>query len=273
LYLCGKTEYENDIFKTADVIMSRQIPKNKAEDGLYGHFYTFSDGAYSEKSNVHHSTGHDCGAIYPHNIIPLIFATKQFSHRPEAKQWRECIRNFALGYMLPACEANPFKLLPVGYFTGEGLLSFCGPWHGINATYGYAAALAVHLEGYDRRFRDIAVSNLQWIAGLNSGITKESYKSSVLWEDDIPDDIAIPMSQIDGIGTRSVRAWSGIKGAIANGFSANMQFTFDTPCTMENDVPRYFCDEDWVPHTGGWACAMAHLYVNRRFQRKIYTND
>ena len=37
-------------------IFSRQIPKEKAEYGLYGHFYTYPGYDFSEKANYH------CGA-------------------------------------------------------------------------------------------------------------------------------------------------------------------------------------------------------------------
>ncbi|MCL2664882.1 MAG: hypothetical protein FWE82_04650 [Defluviitaleaceae bacterium] len=270
LYLAGKRQYKDDIFKFADEAVARQIPKEKSEGGLYGHFYTFgAEYNLSEKSNVHHHVGHDTGGIYPHYIVPLMHICGHFYQHENVSKWRGCVENFAYGYLLPACEANPFRLLPVGYFEGHGLLWFCGPWHGINATYGYAATLALNLEGFcnDMRFRDIAVSQLQWIAGLNSGNTKKSFDGCVLWSEDIPDGTAVPMSQIDGVGRRYVKSWSGIPGSIDNGFSANIQFTHGTPNSVENDVPVYYCDEDWVPHSGGWLGALGNLFNRKRFRK------
>jgi hypothetical protein len=270
LFLAGKRQYKEDIFENAKKVTARQIPKEKSEDGLYGHFYTFGEKyKISEKSNAHYYIGHDTGAIYPHYILPLIAVCGHFSWHKDAPEWKKCVSDFAYGYLLPACEANPFKLLPVGYFEGHGLLWFCGPWHGINVTYGYAASLALNLEGFtgDKRFRDVAVAQMQWVAGLNSGITRKSFDGCVMWAEDIPEDAAVPMSQIEGIGTRSVKIWSRIPGSIANGFCANIQFTFSTENSVANDKPMYYCDEDWIPHTGGWVSALANLFNRKRFRK------
>lgn len=106
-------------------------------------------------------------------------------------------------------------------------------------------------------------------SGLHTEITRRSFDGCVMWAEDIPEDIAVPISQIDGIGERSVKSWSGIKGAIANGFGANIQFTFSMGNSEENDKPIYYCDEDWVPHSGGWFSTLVTNFHLKRFFKPI----
>jgi hypothetical protein len=167
----------------------------------------------------------------------------------DAQVWDFAIRDFAYGYLLPACYNNPFYLLPMGYFDGEGLLTFSGLWHGINGAYGSAAALALDLGSYlkDARFGKIATGNLQWIAGLNSGIVEE--------------DRFTPKSMIYGIGDEYVGSWTKIPGTICNGFDSFTQFEFAVP-RASTDKPSVFTDEGWITHSGGWLSALSRLPVN-----------
>lgn len=260
----GREKYRPAVLNLVNRILARQISKEKAEDGLYGHFYTFDSCHFSEKANIHHHVGHDTGCTFPHYLIPLInMIRSSLWHEHEGKErWRQAVKDFAYGYFLPACSANPFYLLPEGYFTGEGLLNFCGPWHGINTTYGFAAVLALKLEHFtgDRAFRNISVGNIQWIAGLNAGITADSFEGGCeFWRDDVPPGQAMPYSQICGIGHRFTGNWSHIPGSIPNGFSVNKQFTLDVLPTLEKDEPRLYTDEDWIPHGAAWAAALTAL--------------
>lgn len=86
--------------------------------------------------------------------------------------------------------------------------------------YGLAAALAWEFERAfnDPTFRNIYTGNLQWIAGLNAGLTAESLAGCVMFDTEIALGEAIPVSQIHGIGTRTAGSWLHIKGAICNGF-------------------------------------------------------
>lgn len=268
LIIAGRGEYKPKALELARAVMMRQVPEAKAEGGYYGHFYAFEDALFSEKANTHHHVGHDTGSTFPHYIIPFIEMGRRWYDHPEAALWRKTLENFAYGYFLPACSANPFYLLPEGYFAGEGLLWFCGPWHGINTSYGFAAGLATELEMAfgDPRFRQIAVGNLQWIAGLNAGITREALAGCVKWTADIPEGQAVPYSQIWGVGKRFAGGWLGIEGTICNGFDANPQFQFVVPPTAANDAPRLFTDEDWIPHAAGWISALARLRQRRFFK-------
>ena len=160
--------------KYAREVLRRQIPHDRAQGGYYGHFRTFASAEFSEKAWSHHHMGYDAGGTFPHYLMPLVEMTRLWPDDPDAVAWRKGLKDFAYGYFLPACSDNPFRLLPMGWFDGEGLLVFSGLWHGMNGAYGSAAALALELARFtgDARFRGIATGNLQWIAGLNCGVSE-----------------------------------------------------------------------------------------------------
>lgn len=268
LWAAGQLRYQSDAARLARQIAQRQVLPDSPEGPFFGHFRTFDGSPFTEKANIHHHVGHDTGGTFPHYVLPLIDMQRRWYDHPDADLWREMLRRFAYGYFLPACRMNPFYLLPEGYFTGEGLLVFCGPWHGINTSYGFASALATWLEQHfgDRAFRDIATGNLQWIAGLNAGLTRESFDGCLKYHEDLPAGVAEPRSQIVGIGRRTVGNWTGIRGTIPNGFSANPQFQLVVPPTAANDGPWHYCDEDWIPHAAGWISALSAQRERRFFK-------
>ena len=263
LWFCGKDVgyYLKKAEELAQKVLKRQVSKEKSEDGLYGHFYTFDSCDFTEKANTHHHFGYDTGGTFPHYIMPLLKMVCFWGKNPNIEKWRKAINDFAYGYFLPACSANPFYLIPEGYFKGEGLLNFCGPWHGINTTIAFASSLACVLEGFigDRKFREIAVGGLQWIAGLNAGITTKSFGGCKVWREDVDEGKAVPYSQIYGVGTRYTGNWTDIRGTIPNGFDVNPQFELVVAPTLENDEPLLYTDEDWIPHSAGYISALAHL--------------
>jgi hypothetical protein len=269
LWVSGQSRYKEDVLRLARQVMKRQVRKDKPEGEFYGHFYTFDSCDFTEKANTHHHIGHDTGSTFPNYLIPFIEMTGRWYDHPEASLWRETIRNFAYGYFLPACRKNPFYLMPEGYFTGEGILFFCGPWHGINTSICFGAALAAKLASFtgDAEFKKIAVGNIQWIAGLNAGITQESLAGCVFWKENIETGKAVPYSQIHGIGNRSVGIWTDIKGTIPNGFDVNPQFQLVVKPTAEADGPWLYTDEDWIPHAAGWLSALTYLR-----QYKVYAD-
>jgi hypothetical protein len=238
---------------------------------LYGHFYTFADHAFTEKAFVHHHVGHDTGMKFNHYLAPLLMACRQWGENPQVNRWRQALKDFAYGYFLPACERNPFFLLPMGVFGDEGLLSFCGPWHGFNVCYGFAAALAAQLMDFfgDERFRAVATGNLQWLAGLNAGITQESLRGCQFWREDIAEDEARAYSQIFDVGRRWTGCWSEIPGSIPNGFDTNLQFQLAVEPKQENDNPRYYTDEDWIPHAAGWLSGLVYLRQIKRWRQQV----
>jgi len=264
----GRPEYLEEAVRRAREVLRRQVRQDAPEGIFFGHFRTFEDGAFTEKAFIHHHVGYDTGILFNHYIFPLMELCRQLPDHADAALWRQAVHNFAYGYFLPACRANPFNLLPQGFYSGQGLLAFCGPWHGFNVCYGYAAALAAQLEPFfsDKQFRTIAVGNLQWIAGLNAGFSSQSFEGSVLWREEIPAGEAVPYSLIEGFGQRSVKSWSGIRGSIGNGFCTNRQFNLKVEPTAENDGPWRYSDEDWIPHAGGWASALAHLRMTMRYK-------
>ena len=249
--------------RLANQIMARQIAR--ADDEFYGHFQTFDSVELSEKSWLHclskTGIGSDVGATFPHWILPLLWMHKRWPDHPDAEQWERTVRDFAYGYFLPACRQNPFLILPLGLFPGEGLLWFSGLWHGINCVYGLAAALALEFERHfgDADFGAVATGNLQWIAGLNAGLTRASLFGSAFWSADVPDGAALPVSMIYGIGHRFAGNWLAVRGSICNGFSTGEQFVFDQQPSRELDGPHSFTDEDWIPHAGGWLSGLARL--------------
>jgi len=232
--------------------MARQVPEEKAEGGLYGHFYTFDSYDFTEKANIHcgawaqNYKAYNQGGHLPHYIIPLIEMTRIWSDHPDAGKWKQTVRDFAYGYFIPATGRNPFFILPAGYYKGVGLLNFSGWYHGHNNIFGYAAALA--LEFYrlygDPRFIRIATGNLQWIAGLHSGFKGDDRESSA--------------SMIVGIGNTWKSDWDGIKGTITNGFEADGQFKLSRPA-LETDLPAVFGDEGGIHHPAGWISGLSRL--------------
>jgi hypothetical protein len=249
--------------KLAAQILKRQIPKSFAQGSLFGHFRTFDSLDVAEKAWTHSACdgvlGADMGGHFPNTILPLLLLADLAPTHEDAPQWRKAAEDFAYGYLLPACEANPFMILPLGYFDGEGLLWFAGLWHGMNAAYGLTAALA--FEFYERfrdaRFLSVATGNLQWIAGLNAGVTAESLFASHMFSRDIPPGLSLPCSMIQGFGTEQAGNWMQIRGSICNGFSVGDQFKYDIEPTVENDGPHAFTDEDWISHSGAWLSALA----------------
>jgi hypothetical protein len=258
----GRPDYLDEAVYRVREVLRRQVTKDNPEGEFYGHFYAFDDCQFTEKAFIHHHVGHDTSMMFNHYIVPLMELGQQLPEHADAPRWRQAVHDFAYGYFLPACRKNPFFLLPQGYYAGQGLLTFGGPWHGFNVIYGYAAALAVQFEYFfgDHQFREIAVGNLQWIAGLNSGMTADSFKGSLMWREDIPAGEAIPYSLIHGIGRNAIQTWSQITGSIGNGYCTNPQFHMEVEPTVENDIPLRYSDEDWIPHAGGWASGLAYLH-------------
>jgi hypothetical protein len=266
LTFAGAGDTQGECVHLAAQILARQIPREQPEGAYYGHFRTFAGADYTEKAWVHHGDGGygaDCGGTFPHYLLPLIQMCEVWPDHPQATAWREAIHDFAYGYFLPACRANPFLLLPLGYFQGQGLLWFAGLWHGMNGAYGLAAALGMEFARLfdDTAFRDIAVGNLQWIAGLNAGVTKESLFAAHMFSMEIPPGVALPCSMMEGLGTHQAGNWMQIRGSICNGFSVGDQFKFDVDATAEVDGPHAFTDEDWITHAGGWLSGLSRFQV------------
>ncbi len=243
-------------------LCERQVSEGEGQFGFYGYFRTYASADLPEKAWLHSlgksGIGSDVTATFPHYLVPLIEMLRAHPAHPDAGLWQDTVRDFAYGYFLPACQANPFLLLPLGIFAGQGLLWFAGLWHGMNGVYGWAAALGFEFEALfgDARFGDIAVGNLQWIAGLNAGLSSDSLFASHMWSADVPPGVALPVSMICGIGARTAGTWLAVRGSICNGFSTGDQFTFDVAPMIANDGPHSFTDEDWIPHAGGWLCAL-----------------
>jgi len=250
----------------ANKIMARQIPKEQSEDGYFGHFKEFNSVSYSEKSFiqgiVHGQFGADIGGFYPNYLMPIIEMLKLWPDEADAPKWKNCLQQFSYGYLIPSCENNPFLLVPQGIFGKEGPVWFCGTFHGTNAIYGYTAALALELSRLfnEPKLKNIAYGNLQWLVGLNGGITRENLREGcVIFSTDVPENIALPASMMCGVGSRWAGTWFQTRGIICNGFSTGKQFIYDTEPKRANDGPFSLTDEDWVPHSAGWLTGLMRL--------------
>lgn len=250
----------------ANEIMERQIPEEKNENGFFGHFLEYRSKRFSETSwsqgVVNKEFGADIGGFYPNYLIPLLEMQSLWPEHADAPKWINCLHQFAYGYLIPSCERNPFLLVPQGIFGTEGPVWFCGTFHGTNAIYGYTAALAIELANLfeEPRLKRIAYGNLQWLAGLNGGITREALdEGCVVFSTDIPKGVALPASMMCGVGKRWAGTWFQTRGIICNGFSTGKQFIYDTEPKKVNDGPFSLTDEDWIPHSAAWLTGMMRL--------------
>jgi hypothetical protein len=261
----GVVEGKESCIRFAKEIMERQITKDSHENNFYGHFREFLSLEHSEKAWCHGIEGNifgaDAGGIYPNYLLPLIEMLNIWPEHEDATKWKNCLENFAYGYLIPSCNMNPFRIVPLGIFGDEGPIWFAGPFHGTSCIYGYTAALAFELSALfnNDELKQIAYSNLQWLAGLNSGITAENLKACVVYSTDIPEGIALPASLICDIGKLSAGTWFRTRGVICNGFSTGTQFKMDVDPTRENDGPSSFTDEDWIPHSAAWVSGIIRI--------------
>ena len=260
IYKTGDHAFKDKAIRLAQQVSSRQVTQDENEGGFYGHFYTYDDyseydnSRFTEKANIHCGAWsregriYNKGGHYPHYLIPILEMIKMWPSHPDADLWHQSLHDFAYGYFIPVSEESPFLILPSGYYQNEGLLYFSSWYHGHNNMYGFAASLALEFQKYfeDDRFTEIAVGNIQWIAGLNYGLNQEGsndYHSS---------------SMITGIGSRTVESWTNIPGTIINGFSASKQFKISPP-SLEMDLPVYLDDEGYIAHSLPYLAALARF--------------
>lgn len=263
LVLRGEDDFEPRAVDLIRQVMDRQIlVRTKA--GVFGHFRAFASTEFAEKAWIHHmnngGAGGDLGGTFPHFLFPIAEMLAAKPDHADATRWRECLERFVDGYLLTACKDNPFGIVPLGDFGDQGLLYFAGLWHGMNSVYGITAALALDLADLlDRpELVPLAYDNLQWIAGLNSGLTESAQIGCEMTSRPLADDVAVPVSMICGFGDWA-GTWLNVRGSICNGFATGRQFTFDVPSTAENDGPTSLTDEDWITHVGAWLSAVARL--------------
>ncbi|MEE9438622.1 MAG: hypothetical protein V3V14_06440 [Saprospiraceae bacterium] len=263
-YKSGNIKHKARCIDYADQIIKRQITIENSEKGYYGHFREFDSLPHSENLWIHGVDGifgADVGGVFPNYLIPFFEMIELWHDHEKVTLWRSSLQHYAEGFLIPTCSKNPFNLVPLGIFGDEGPIWFAGPFHGTNVTYGYTAAIAIKLSVLlnNPKLKIIATSNLQWIAGLNAGITKESLSASVVHSEDIDKNTAIPTSMICDIGNKHSGSWFKTRGVICNGFSTGSQFLMDTDPTKENDGPFAFTDEDWIPHSAAWITGLMAL--------------
>ncbi|HUI09012.1 MAG TPA: hypothetical protein VL221_01730 [Bacteroidota bacterium] len=271
MHSAGNPDAKELCIRYAGALIERQIPREKAEGGYYGHFREFASMEHSEKSWTHgivdNRFGADMGGIYPNYLLPLVSMVRSWPDHAGAARWTRALRDFADGYLIPACEKNPFLIVPQGIFGEEGPVWFCGTFHGTNAIYGFTAALALELDRVLARpaLRRIAYGNLLWLAGLNAGLTRQALRAAMVYSADVPEGAALPVSMMCGVGRRWAGTWFQTRGVICNGFHAGKQFTYDVEPTRANDGPSSLTDEDWIPHSAAWLTGLLRLV--RRSER------
>ncbi len=262
IFKTGDHEYKDKAIRLAQQVVNRQVPQDKSEGGFYGHFYTYDDYTeysnirFTEKANIHCGAWsregriYNKGGHYPHYLIPMIEMINLWPTHQDSDLWRQMLHDFAYGYFLPVSKESPFLILPSGYYNNEGLLYFSSWYHGHNNIYAFAASLALDFQKYfqDDRFTDIAIGNIQWIAGLNCGLKQEG------------SDHYNSISMIAGIGSRTVESWTNIPGTIINGFSASKQFKIYPP-SLKKDLPVYLDDEGYIAHSLPYLAALARFRV------------
>lgn len=252
-------------------VLKRQIKISCAENGLWGHFYAYDSSDVSEKAWSHGMPvrkkedkeipfGSDMQCTMAHPVFCFTEGVRRLPGNKNAAKWKQAVLDFAEYYFKPACLSGPFKILPRGVFGKEGLLWFAGLWHGTNTIYGQAAGLACEFYKMtnDKAYVEIASANLQWICGLNAGLTNQAIgEGCVVYTASLPEGRAIPISMIQGIGSRFAGNWTTISGSICNGFGAGRQFVYDVPPARKYDSPSALHDEDWITHSGGFLMGLA----------------
>ncbi|OFW62823.1 MAG: hypothetical protein A2Z35_03465 [Actinobacteria bacterium RBG_19FT_COMBO_36_27] len=218
---------------------------------FYGNFYAWDNSDLYQKSWEHIGWGYCCGSVLPDEISGIINLVKMFKNDKSWIRWWYFLKQYAYGYLKQTSKLTPFGIYPLGVFGSE--IRFFGPsWHGFNGVYGRIANLSMKLarlfEDYD--LEQIALNNMQWIAGLNIGIRKKKGMFKGL-------------SWIYGIGGNCVEAWTKIKGTIANGFCANPQFQLEH-IDNQIDLPDYITTEDWIVHNGSWLSGLSELDKNSK---------
>jgi hypothetical protein len=263
IFKTGDKKYKDKAIRLARQVAKRQVPQDENEGGFYGHFYTYDDYSaygdimFTEKANIHCGAWSKEGRIYnkgghyPHYLLPLIEMINLWPSHKDSDLWRQTLHDFAYGYFLPASKETPFLILPSGYYRNEGLLYFSSWYHGHNNIYSFAASLALEFQNYfqDDSFTDIAIGNMQWIAGLNCGLKHEGF------------DRYNSISMIVGIGSRRVESWTNIPGTIINGFSASTQFKISPP-SLDKDLPVNLDDEGYIAHSLPYLAALARFRVH-----------
>jgi hypothetical protein len=267
LWRSGQTDRLPRIEALLDQVAQRQIGEQAAEGGFFGHFRAWKDSCTSEKSCSHRGGFYGEAQCVPHWLVPFADMARLLPDHPAAGRWRRVVSDFVYGYLLPGCRANPFLLLPNGYYQhpeSSGLQWFSAQWHGRNGTFGFAAALALELADFlkEPELVEVAHAQLQWIAGLNVGLpaTQADQQAGLVFG----------TSMIFGVGHRYVGGWAGTHGRIANGFASGREFVVlppsagdrpdfpihsrweEMPTMQPVGLPPLRGSEEYIVHSGGW---------------------
>lgn len=242
----GTVGYKTIALDYANQVYDNQfLDYTQAVEGAYGNFHAWSGTDIFQKSWEHGQWYYNNGAVLPDHILGLVQLIEMFPSDPAALKWRYVLKVYKDKFLKTTTALNPFKLYPVGMYDQE--IRYFGPtWHGTNGMYGNIAKNAMLLARLfdDPQLQQIADANMEWVAGLNAGVTQAGKRQSI--------------SMIEGIGAHSVETPIHLDGAISNGLASTPQFSLADPDSLM-DRPATYTDEDWIVHSGGWLSGLSEV--------------
>lgn len=188
----------------------------------------------------------------------LLQAADAFPSSPAVSRWRDAVRRYIEGYVIPLSERSAYGFVPFGIFRGsetpERYRSLSGDftyrffmpvrkqfwWQGLNAQLASHALLlaAASRDFHQPAWRDLAYRQLEWIFGANP----------------------FGASLASGIGVRNPYPHSRyagiIPGGIMNGICGNAD---DEPVLDTGFTGTWRTNEYWSPHVGYFEWAQAVL--------------
>jgi hypothetical protein len=261
----GEKKYLDKAIEFANQISRRQFTDwQRPLQGCYGMFYEFEDN--NEIFTVEWNQDHrwHMGYIEPTNMQGIIDLIRTCPEHPKVACWYNVVRTWGDGFVKNATELSPLGIQPLTCYpkTKEKVCFFKRSNHGFTGMYGQIAAVFLEMGAFlnDNEYQNLAVRNLEFVAGLNPGFPA-SY-TETQWN---------AISLIKGVGVKSFGGATGLhaipNGSGMNGFSATPQFDskltpYDIPDApkgiLKPDGSFYF-NEDYLPSSHGYARGVAFL--------------
>lgn len=228
------------------------LDTGRFQGSFWGNFFAWRGETAFQRAWEHCGWGYGCGAVLPDDVSGILELLELFPEE-EWLSFRYALRQYAYGFLKPACSQSPFGIYPIAVLENGEILFFGPAWHGFNGMYGMIARNAALLARYfeDPQLENIALDQLQFVAGRNPS----------QWED------LHGLSFINGVGERHLHSWTDIPGSISNGISASSQFCMPHADDI-SDGPWHVTAEDWIVHNGGWLCGLAALEVPGKLKIK-----
>jgi len=182
----------------------------------------------------------------PQALVEMALA---YPRHADASRWRDSVRLYADGYVLPLCARSAYGVMPAGVFLtsesqnvyhaiSDGMFyRYFGPVRGARRWSGglsshvmaHGVLLARAAELFrERSYRDLAYRQLEWIVGANP----------------------FGASLMTGVGHRTPYPFSVfaglLPGGILNGIAGNSR---DEPVLSYDKGSDYLTCEYWSPHS------------------------